>query len=705
MGIGGILGTVLDLALVVLGFSLIIVLHELGHFLAARWAGIRVLAFAVGFGPALVSYRQGLGWRRGSSEREASASPGVMKAGLSSTEYRLNVLPLGGYVKMLGQDDADPSARSDAPDSFQKAPVWKRMIVISAGVIANLISAVVLFVLVFHLGLRAEPPIIGSVLPGKPAALAAAINGKELGVQEPGLQPGDRVISINGQAPDSFNDVASASAMSGKGATLRYVVERPGVHTPLQFDIHPEIDSETRFLSIGVGPMASLTIGEGWPKAARELLNTQLEKAGYPQLKAGMQISKINGVPAKSYADLTRAMEASRGAPVPVELIEAGGSTSPVRVELKPRATLFTATAMVTDTKKADFVHLDGLTPVLSVQDVSEGTAAQAAGVKAGDVFVQIGNAEWPSLASGLRELQGSKSKSVRVVVARADGSGGLKEVDLGMVPVSAEGTLGFAYSMVNDSPCILARWPGTLVSGGKNPSGADLAIPAGMRLESVGGVRVASLSEARQRLDEILQNAPAGSPLKVELGLSPVLGKDAGRARTVEWAIRADDVKAISQLGYESPLRPEFFGLEKTLVKANGVWPAVSKGVKETHRVMMTTYATIARLFDGSVRVEHLKGPVGIAHVGVLIADRGMVWLMFFMALISVNLAVINFLPLPIVDGGHMIFLIYEQLTGKPPPVSVQNGAALAGIVLIGALFLVVTAYNIRDVLRDIFG
>src|SRR6185369_10804550 len=92
-----ILGSAFDLLLVVLGFSAIIVLHELGHFFAARWAKIRVLAFAVGFGPALVSYRKGLGVRRGSSEREYNALLKGAKtglstrgpAGISSTEYRL----------------------------------------------------------------------------------------------------------------------------------------------------------------------------------------------------------------------------------------------------------------------------------------------------------------------------------------------------------------------------------------------------------------------------------------------------------------------------------------------------------------------------------------------------------------------------------------------------------------------------------------
>jgi regulator of sigma E protease len=112
----------------------------------------------------------------------------------------------------------------------------------------------------------------------------------------------------------------------------------------------------------------------------------------------------------------------------------------------------------------------------------------------------------------------------------------------------------------------------------------------------------------------------------------------------------------------------------------------------------MMMTYLTFARLFQGTVKWEHLKGPVGIAHMGTRIAERGFIWLLFFMALISVNLAVINFLPLPIVDGGQFIFLVIEQIRGKPVPVQIQNVATLAGLLLIGAVFLIVTFHDIAN-------
>ena len=199
-----VLNGALNLIVVIAAFSLIIVIHELGHFVAARWAGIRVQAFAIGFGPALLSYRPGLGWRRGSSEaeveslrRDATGFGGEARENaraallnVSPTEYRINSLPFGGYVKMLGQDDADPTASSDAPDSYQRCAPWKRMVVISAGVTANLITALIMFAAVFTLGFPVEPARIGIVEPGQPAATAVPVNGGALGVTQPGLRPG-----------------------------------------------------------------------------------------------------------------------------------------------------------------------------------------------------------------------------------------------------------------------------------------------------------------------------------------------------------------------------------------------------------------------------------------------------------------------------------------------------------------------------------
>lgn len=245
------LGTIRDLLLVVLGFSLIVVVHELGHFLAARWAGVRVQAFAVGFGPSLLSYRKGMGLRRGSSEadyfKRLRTDPTLATStDISPTEYRINALPFGGYVKMLGQDDADPGARSEEPDSFQNCPVWKRMVIISAGVVMNVILAAALFVVVFSVGLKTEPAIIGWVAPGSPSAAAVAVNAIDAGVTEPGLKAGDRIDRIDGEVPVKFMDLVHASAMARRDQPVSLIVRRAGVDLPLHFEIMPKVDEASR---------------------------------------------------------------------------------------------------------------------------------------------------------------------------------------------------------------------------------------------------------------------------------------------------------------------------------------------------------------------------------------------------------------------------------------------------------------------------
>ena len=139
------------------------------------------------------------------------------------------------------------------------------------------------------------------------------------------------------------------------------------------------------------------------------------------------------------------------------------------------------------------------------------------------------------------------------------------------------------------------------------------------------------------------------------------------------------------------------------TTLSANGnPIRAVVMGFQETKKLAVLTWLTLDRLVRGSVSVDQLRGPVGIVHVGTRVADRGFMYLVFFLAMISVNLAVLNFLPLPIVDGGLFLFLAYEGLLGRPPSVRFQNAATMAGLLLLGSLFIV-TFYN--DVMRLVVG
>ncbi|MGQ0629057.1 MAG: site-2 protease family protein [Phycisphaerales bacterium] len=720
-----IMATLFDLAIVIAGFSLIILIHELGHFLAARWAGIRVMAFALGFGPAVVSFRPGLGFRRGSSEREylnlrAGTTPPPVDGGvgrISPTEYRLNVLPLGGYVKMLGQDDADPSARSDEPDSYQSSPPFKRMVVISAGVVCNVILAAVLFVVVFSVGLETEPCKIGEVIPESPAALAVATNASDEAVAKPGLHGGDEVLLIDGKKPDSFKDLSLAAAMARPGAAIELEIARRGEKEPLRFLIVPKIDPFTRMLGIGVFPAASgELVGSRPADGDHAVITKALRARGLKEALPGMRLVEVAGKTAGpggarlSIIDIDEAAASGDGAPVDVVFEGAGpgGAVVRVRESLAPRAPMQMQTfESSTGGGLVNAEHLLGFMPLLRVEATTE--RSENAGIRTGDVFIRVGDRSWPSPIEAIAEIQRGGRSSVNLVIARPAASG-MKVVVLPSVPVVG-GTIGFNRG---DSAAVLpfvAGYP-RLVAGPRPyadtvappPPAAGIVLPENARIVAIDGQPVAALADAWR----VLRGAAASGKSTVHVAFQ------SGRveatheekllrfvdAPAVELTIDPASAQALQASSWTTVLSEGLFAPELITLRGSNPLASIAMGARETLRAMTSTYLTFARLFQGTVKVEHLKGPVGIAHVGTLLASKGFIWLLFFMAVVSVNLAVVNFLPLPIVDGGQFLFILFEQVTGRQVSVMVQNVAAIGGLLLIGSVFLITTFNDVANLL-----
>jgi regulator of sigma E protease len=191
--------------IVVLG--VLVFVHELGHYLAARWRGVRVETFSIGFGRALTSWTD----RKG-------------------TVWKLAWLPLGGYVKLHGQerpqDVADEVRALWLPgQTFHDKPVLSRAIVVAAGPIANFVLAMALFAALFvAIGEPVPLPVVGGVLPGSAAAQA-------------GLQINDRITAIAGQQIATFKDL-QRSVAAHPGETVAMTIERDGAAR--QFDVTPE---------------------------------------------------------------------------------------------------------------------------------------------------------------------------------------------------------------------------------------------------------------------------------------------------------------------------------------------------------------------------------------------------------------------------------------------------------------------------------
>ena len=185
-------------AIVALG--VLIFIHELGHFLFAKMFGVGVEKFSLGFGPKLFGKKIG------------------------ETEYLLSALPLGGYVKMVGEGDDVELAEEDRHRSFADKPVLQRIAVVAAGPVFNLLFAYFIFILIFMIGVPAVTTKIGEVVAGKPAAKA-------------GVMAGDRITAVNGKPVDRWEDFAKIIA-EGKLTPLEIEVKRG--ESPLKFRMVPE---------------------------------------------------------------------------------------------------------------------------------------------------------------------------------------------------------------------------------------------------------------------------------------------------------------------------------------------------------------------------------------------------------------------------------------------------------------------------------
>jgi regulator of sigma E protease len=178
-----------------------------------------------------------------------------------------------------------------------------------------------------------------------------------------------------------------------------------------------------------------------------------------------------------------------------------------------------------------------------------------------------------------------------------------------------------------------------------------------------------------------------------------------AGRVNGTKFpvAVRRDGRKVtleaeVLPLAYETAHIPVGIGVDfrhKTKeVRAASAYEAVQMGLHKTWYMMAQVYLTLKQMIRGQLGAENLSGPLGIVTMGAKVAQHDSLQMWYMLAAINVNLAVLNFLPIPILDGGHIVFLIAEKIRGKPVPQEVAGWINYVGLMLLLALFLMVT-YN----------
>jgi regulator of sigma E protease len=597
-------------------------------------------------------------------------------AGVGETEYGLRLLPLGGFVRMKGQEDLRPIEDGGAADtdSYPACAVWKRMVVVSAGVVMNLLLAIALYVIAFMAGVRFESPTVGALVPEGPAAVARSIDGGA-----PGLRVGDRIERVDGAPTNTFADVQIAAAMSKPGDDVLLDVRRPGVEGTLRFRATPTDDLDARLRSLGLAPAHATEIPANLsedPLLAGLLEPSGLAAAG---VGPGWSLSGVSGAPVPTADALRTAMLASGGRAVETAWTGPASQTRTLALLPVPVLPRVAPDDAPNQTERA----LLGLSPLPRISAVLP-DSLNAGVLRAGDVVLAVDDLRGPRTDQFRALVRGRPSAALELQVLRA---GVVTPV---RAQVDAAGQLKVLLGEALELPLLARTIDRTRGESAPTPAQALELAPLA-RIESVAGEPVRDWRELLIALKSRAEGATG-----VELVVRAWNASDTARV-----ALPIDDAarRSIAAAAWDSPVPIDVFDPLMTTLGAPGrPFEAAALGFHETTKLALLTWLTLDRLARGSVPVDQLRGPVGIVHVGTRVADRGFTYLVFFLAMISVNLAVLNFLPLPIVDGGLFLYLVYEALRGRPPSERFQNAATMAGLLLIGGLF-VVTFYN--DVMR----
>ncbi len=615
---------------IAIAFGVVIFVHELGHFWAAKHFGARVRKFAIGMGPAIVS------WTRG------------------ETEYSLRWLPLGGFVDIVGEH---PGAEGgDEARALCNMAAWKRIVVFAAGVTMNALLAIALFTAASLVGFKAPSPVVGRVTPHLAADYAVAtVDGTEYEIE-----PGDRILAVghgrvdpatdevtetDWEKVESFEDVMSviSGEDSGTRFALRMAKDVPGREEPLELvfeGLESRKEAGDLFPRLGLEPASAPVLDKIIPGSPED-------QAG---LKAGDRILAVGETPIERWWQLARVLQEGPKGPVALA-IERDGERQTLEIE----------------PSKISEVEL-GMSPPVGIQRVMPESPAEEAGLEAGDIVRRMGDVTWPDLEQVQETVRGAAGGTVEIEVLRDD-----KVKTLAARVPPPEGPtpprIGIAMGLGFARPVRVGEVEpgGPADAAGLQPG--DLVLEVGEGDDAVTpGAWTDILAVAGKNLGEPIRLLIERDDQRVELRLHP-------------------DTEPMERfvLGGSRPSGP----LYEPMPRIYNPLKATARGLKRTWTWLQRVYATIIQLIKGQVSTEALGGPVLIFSASYKVASYGLGTFIDFWAKLAVMLAVLNFLPIPPFDGGHAVFVLIEKVKGGPVGLKVRTWIWLAAWILVGVFFL----------------
>jgi regulator of sigma E protease len=499
--------------------GVLIFIHELGHFAVAKWLGVKVEKFSIGFGPSLFARRVG------------------------ETEYVLAALPLGGFVKMLGEVPGEELPPDEVSRAFNARPVWQRIAIALAGPVMNLALPVALIAAILMSGVPTLTSRVGGVLPGTAAERA-------------GVLEGDRVVSVGGEPLWRWSDLEEKLEAPGPAA-VTLSIERGEAKRDVVLEREKAEGGGWKEAGLSSHAPASL-IGVTDPQSP----------AAVAGLVTGDRIVAVNGEPVENLYALRRRLATSR-APLELEVRRPlDGASETVRVTVRRLSGAATLESL-------------GIVPIgVSLVGIEPTTPAKRAGLQPKDVVLSVGG----ELATGpdqVREkIWGSGGKPISLAVLRAD----------------------------------------ALVTVEVTPTERPVRTATGTETHYGIGVTLGSTDVGAEFRDDVVRNP----------------------------------------------------------------FVALARGAERTADVFAMIVGGIAQVLSGSVGMNSLSGPIGIGEIAADAYQASWTQFVWLMAVISVNLAILNLLPIPVLDGGQIALAAAEGIRGSPLPARARDIAQTVGLSLI---------------------
>jgi len=513
----------------------LVVFHEFGHFLFAKIFGVKAEIFSVGFGPKLWSRQMG------------------------ETEFRVSAIPLGGYVKLLGEDRESEISAADLNRSLHRQKPWKRFLIFFGGPLFNFILAIFIFMAVLAIGEPQIASVVGRVVQGSYA-------------EKVGFRSGDRILEIDGKPVKKFEEVLIA-LNDHPNQSLDFLVMHPDVVQPVHLKVTPS--SQSGFSIYGestpVGEIEGLFCSPRSPTAGVSNSNSTAARGG---LSIGDKILKLDQIPIETWEQL----EALYGKLKAQTAFTLQFQNSKGKVSELPLVKPLHALGL-----EKDFGIFSS---EMFVEKAVSRSPAEQAGLRAGDRLIGIGNLD----VHGFFELKDAVQRS-----GEKDGK-------------------------------VKVRW------------------------ERDGKIYHA----------EVIPTATAGR--------DPLLNK------TVQYT-----VGIVPMLFYAEPV---------TFIEK--IWNPFTLVRVATERMVTFSWRNLVsmkKMVTGDVSVGTLGGPLMIGKIAGESLARGLTVFLTNMAIFSIGLGVLNILPVPVLDGGHLMLLGVESIRGKPLSLKQMEVVQGFGLVLILAL------------------